>query len=63
MLTTGIVPAVGGIGMVYVVYLPLSNINLAGGAASAFTLLQTALTPIANVVDNNYTVVAKMAKQ
>jgi amidase len=24
---------------------------------------QTALTPIANVVDNNYTVVAKMAKQ
>jgi hypothetical protein len=35
ILTTGIIPAIGGLGMVYVVYLLLSNINFAGGAASA----------------------------
>jgi amino acid transporter len=35
LLTTGIIPAIGGLGMIYVVYLLLSNINFAGGAASA----------------------------
>ena len=34
ILTTGIIPALGGLGMLYVVYLLLSNINFAGGAAS-----------------------------
>jgi hypothetical protein len=33
-VTTGIVPALGGLGMLYVVYLLLSNINFAGGAAA-----------------------------
>ncbi len=34
LLTTGIVPAVGGLGMVYVVWLLLDNIEFAGGAAA-----------------------------
>lgn len=34
LLTTGIIPALGGLGMVYVVYLLLSNISFAGGAAA-----------------------------
>jgi amino acid transporter len=33
--TTGIIPGLGGLGMVYVVYLLWSNIDFAGGAASA----------------------------
>jgi amino acid transporter len=35
LLTTGIIPAIGGLGMVYVVWLLLDNINFAGGTASA----------------------------
>lgn len=35
VLTTGLIPAIGGIGMVYVVWLLISNINFAGGVASA----------------------------
>lgn len=34
ILTTGIIPALGGLGMLYVVWLLLSNIDFAGGAAS-----------------------------
>ena len=34
LLTTGIIPALGGIGMVYVVYLLFSNLSFAGGAAA-----------------------------
>jgi len=34
ILTTGIVPALGGLGMLYVVWLLLSNIDFAGGAAA-----------------------------
>ena len=34
MLTTGIIPALGGIGMLYVVWLLLDNIDFAGGAAA-----------------------------
>jgi amino acid transporter len=34
LLTTGIIPALGGIGMLYVVWLLLDNIDFAGGAAS-----------------------------
>jgi amino acid transporter len=34
ILTTGIIPAVGGLGMAYVVWLLLDNIEFAGGAAS-----------------------------
>jgi amino acid transporter len=34
ILVTGVVPALGGLGMVYVVYLLWSNIDFAGGAAS-----------------------------
>jgi amino acid transporter len=34
ILVTGIIPAIGGLGMAYVVYLLLSNINFAGGAAA-----------------------------
>ncbi|HYO39016.1 MAG TPA: APC family permease [Nocardioidaceae bacterium] len=34
LLTTGIIPAVGGLGMVYVVWLLLDNIEFAGGAAA-----------------------------
>ena len=34
ILTTGVIPALGGLGMLYVVYLLLSNIDFAGGAAS-----------------------------
>jgi amino acid transporter len=35
VLTTGVIPALGGLGMVYVVWLLLDNINFAGGAASS----------------------------
>jgi amino acid transporter len=35
ILTTGIIPALGGIGMLYVVWLLIDNIKFAGGAASA----------------------------
>lgn len=34
ILTTGIIPALGGIGMIYVVWLLLDNIDFAGGAAA-----------------------------
>jgi amino acid transporter len=34
VFTTGIIPALGGLGMVYVVYLLFSNLSFAGGAAS-----------------------------
>jgi amino acid transporter len=34
LLTTGLIPAIGGLGMVYVVWLLLDNIDFAGGAAS-----------------------------
>lgn len=34
MLTTGIIPAIGGIGMLYVVWLLLDNLDFAGGVAA-----------------------------
>ncbi len=34
LLVTGIIPALGGIGMIYVVWLLISNIDFAGGAAA-----------------------------
>jgi amino acid transporter len=34
LLTTGVVPAIGGLGMLYVVWLLLDNIKFAGGAAA-----------------------------
>ncbi len=34
VLVTGVIPALGGLGMVYVVWLLLSNIDFAGGAAA-----------------------------
>jgi amino acid transporter len=34
ILTTGIIPAIGGLGMLYVVWLLLSNIDFAGGVAN-----------------------------
>lgn len=34
VVTTGIIPAIGGIGMLYVVYLLCSNLSFAGGGAS-----------------------------
>ena len=34
LLTTGIIPAIGGVGMIYVVWLLLDNIDFAGGAAA-----------------------------
>ena len=34
ILTTGIIPALGGIGMLYVVWLLIDNLDFAGGAAS-----------------------------
>jgi amino acid transporter len=34
LLVTGIIPAIGGLGMIYVVYLLLSNLDFAGGAAA-----------------------------
>jgi amino acid transporter len=34
ILLTGVIPALGGLGMLFVVYLLLSNIDFAGGAAS-----------------------------
>jgi hypothetical protein len=34
LLTTGVIPALGGIGMLYVVYLLFSNLSFAGGGAS-----------------------------
>lgn len=47
-LTTGIIPALGGLGMLYVVWLLLDNIKLAGEAASAaplFTAFPTSWSP------------------
>jgi hypothetical protein len=38
IITTGIIPALGGLGMLYVVWLLLDNIKFAGGAASAAPL-------------------------
>jgi amino acid transporter len=35
LLTTGIIPALGGLGMLYVVWLLIDNIKFAGGAGSA----------------------------
>jgi amino acid transporter len=35
LLTTGVIPALGGIGMLYVVWLLIDNIKFAGGAGSA----------------------------
>jgi amino acid transporter len=35
IVTTGIIPAIGGLGMLYVVWLLIDNIKFAGGAASA----------------------------
>jgi hypothetical protein len=35
IITTGIIPALGGLGMLYVVWLLIDNIKFAGGAASA----------------------------
>jgi amino acid transporter len=34
ILTTGVIPALGGVGMLYVVYLLLDNLDFAGGAAA-----------------------------
>jgi hypothetical protein len=34
MLTTGIIPAIGGLGMVYVVWLLIDNLEFAGGLAA-----------------------------
>jgi amino acid transporter len=34
LLTTGVIPALGGLGMLYVVYLLFSNLSFAGGLAS-----------------------------
>lgn len=34
LVTTGIIPAVGGLGMIYVVYLLFSNLSFAGGGAA-----------------------------
>jgi hypothetical protein len=34
-VATGVIPALGGIGMLYVVWLLLDNLDFAGGAASA----------------------------
>jgi amino acid transporter len=42
LVTTGIIPALGGLGMLYVVWLLIDNIKFAGGAGSAapfFTLI------------------------
>ena len=38
IVTTGIIPALGAIGMLYVCYLLFSNLSFAGGAASGSTL-------------------------
>jgi hypothetical protein len=35
ILTTGVIPALGGLGMLYVVWLLIDNIKFAGGAGSA----------------------------
>jgi hypothetical protein len=35
ILTTGLIPALGGLGMLYVVWLLIDNIKFAGGAGSA----------------------------
>jgi amino acid transporter len=53
--TTGIIPGLGGLGMIYVVYLLWSNIDFAGGAASAAPFFKAipylvALTAIAGLV-------------
>jgi amino acid transporter len=40
ILTTGIIPALGGIGMLYVVYLLFSNLSFAGGGAAQSPFFQ-----------------------
>ena len=40
VLTTGIIPALGGLGMLYVVWLLLDNIDFAGGVGVDRTVLQ-----------------------
>lgn len=39
LLTTGVIPALGGMGMLYVVYLLFSNLSFAGGGASGSPFL------------------------
>jgi hypothetical protein len=41
MITTGLIPALGAIGMLYVCYLLFSNLSFAGGAASGSTLYKS----------------------
>jgi amino acid transporter len=41
LVTTGIIPALGAIGMLYVCYLLFSNLSFAGGAASGSTLYKS----------------------
>ncbi len=41
VLTTGIIPALGGLGMVYVVYLLFSNLSFAGGGASGSPMFKS----------------------
>ena len=40
LLTTGIIPALGGLGMLYVVWLLIDNIEFAGGLAAELAVLQ-----------------------
>ena len=40
MLTTGVIPALGGLGMLYVVWLLIDNIEFAGGARGRVAVLQ-----------------------
>lgn len=40
MITTGVIPALGAIGMIYVVYLLYSNLDFAGGAAAGSPLFK-----------------------
>jgi hypothetical protein len=40
LITTGIVPALGGLGMIYVVYLLFSNLSFAGGGAAQSPLFK-----------------------
>jgi len=41
IITTGVIPALGGLGMLYVVWLLIDNIKFAGGAASAAPFFTT----------------------
>jgi amino acid transporter len=58
MLTTGIIPALGGLGMLYVVWLLIDNIKFAGGAGSAapfftaipYLVAATALVGLAGIL-------------